>query len=49
MTTEPRLDETRAGAAIQITDVTKTFGRGDAALLALDGVSLSVAPGSSSA
>jgi NitT/TauT family transport system ATP-binding protein len=45
MTTDPRLDETRAGAAVEITDVTKTFGRGDAALLALDGVSLSVAPG----
>jgi len=45
MTTDPRLDETRAGAAVEITDVTKTFGRGDTALLALDGVSLSVAPG----
>ena len=45
MTTEPRLDETRAGAAIQITDVSKTFGRGDTALTALDGVSLSAAPG----
>jgi NitT/TauT family transport system ATP-binding protein len=45
MTTDPRLDETRAGAAIAITEVSKTFGRGDAALLALDGVSLSVAPG----
>ena len=49
MTTDPRLDETRAGAAVEITDVTKTFGRGDTALLALDGVSLSVAPGNSSA
>jgi NitT/TauT family transport system ATP-binding protein len=45
MTTDPRLDETKAGAAVEITDVTKTFGRGDTALLALDGVSLSVAPG----
>jgi NitT/TauT family transport system ATP-binding protein len=45
MTTDPRLDETRAGAAVQITEVSKTFGRGDTALLALDGVSLSVAPG----
>ena len=45
MTTDPRLDETRAGAAVEITDVTKTYGRGDTALLALDGVSLSVAPG----
>ena len=45
MTTDSRLDETRAGAAVEITDVTKTFGRGDTALLALDGVSLSVAPG----
>src|SRR5512142_999493 len=31
--------------AIQITDVTKTFGRGRSATVALDGVSLSVAPG----
>src|SRR6202161_2265735 len=45
MTTDARPDETRAGAAVEITDVTKTFGRGDTALLALDGVSLSVAPG----
>jgi NitT/TauT family transport system ATP-binding protein len=45
MTTDPRPDGTRAGAAVEITDVTKTFGRGDTALLALDGVSLSVAPG----
>jgi NitT/TauT family transport system ATP-binding protein len=34
-----------AEAAIQITDVTKTFGRGSAEVVALDGVSLSVAPG----
>ncbi len=32
-------------AAIQITDVTKTFGRGRSEVVALDGVSLSVAPG----
>jgi NitT/TauT family transport system ATP-binding protein len=32
-------------AAIQITDVTKTFGRGSSEVVALDGVSLSVAPG----
>ncbi|HWG13893.1 MAG TPA: ABC transporter ATP-binding protein [Streptosporangiaceae bacterium] len=34
-----------AEAAIQITDVTKTFGRGSSEVVALDGVSLSVAPG----
>jgi NitT/TauT family transport system ATP-binding protein len=34
-----------AEAAIQITDVTKTFGRGSSSVMALDGVSLSVAPG----
>ena len=33
------------GAAIQITDVTKVFGKGGSRLMALDGVSLSVAPG----
>jgi NitT/TauT family transport system ATP-binding protein len=44
-TTDPQLAETSAGAAIQITGVSKTFGRGDTALLALDGVSLAVAPG----
>ncbi len=32
-------------AAVQITDVTKEFGRGKSATVALDGVSLSVAPG----
>src|SRR5450755_5061799 len=31
--------------AIQITDVSKTFGKGQSATVALDGVSLSVAPG----
>jgi len=36
---------TAAGPAVQISDVSKTFGRGDTALLALDQVSLSVAPG----
>ena len=36
---------TPAGPAVQISDVSKTFGRGDTALLALDQVSLSVAPG----
>jgi ABC-type dipeptide/oligopeptide/nickel transport system ATPase subunit len=45
MATDPRLDETRAGAAVQITEVSKTFGRGDTALVALDRISLSVAPG----
>ncbi len=45
MTTEPALDETRAGTAIRIDEVSKTFGRGDTALVALDRVSLSVAPG----
>jgi NitT/TauT family transport system ATP-binding protein len=47
MTSTSRPDEIReeVGAAIQITDVSKTFGRGDTALTALDGVSLSVAPG----
>ncbi len=34
-----------AEAAVQITDVTKAFGRGSSELVALDGVSLSVAPG----
>jgi NitT/TauT family transport system ATP-binding protein len=37
--------EGTAEAAIQITDVTKTFGKGRSATVALDGVSLSVAPG----
>jgi ABC-type glutathione transport system ATPase component len=32
-------------AAIQITDVTKTFGRGRSEVVALEGVSLSVAQG----
>jgi NitT/TauT family transport system ATP-binding protein len=32
-------------AAVQITDVTKEFGRGKSATVALDRVSLSVAPG----
>ncbi len=45
MTTDPGLDETRAGTAIRIDEVSKTFGRGDTALVALDRVSLSVAPG----
>ena len=50
MTTDPRpeetrTDETRAGTAIEISEVSKTFGRGDTALVALDRVSLSVAPG----
>ena len=45
MTTDPGLDETRAGTAIEISEVSKTFGRGDTALVALDRVSLSVAPG----
>ena len=36
---------TAAGPAVQISDVSKTFGRGETALLALDRVSLSVAPG----
>jgi NitT/TauT family transport system ATP-binding protein len=31
--------------AVQITDVTKTFGRGSSEVVALEGVSLSVAPG----
>jgi NitT/TauT family transport system ATP-binding protein len=34
-----------AETAVQITDVTKTFGRGRSEVVALDGVSLSVAPG----
>jgi NitT/TauT family transport system ATP-binding protein len=33
------------GPAIQITGITKTFGKGRSATVALDGVSLSVAPG----
>ena len=37
--------EGTAEAAIQITDVTKAFGKGRSATVALDGVSLSVAPG----
>jgi NitT/TauT family transport system ATP-binding protein len=36
---------TEAAPAIQITGVSKTFGRGSSAVVALDGVSLSVAPG----
>ncbi len=38
-----RADDTEA--AVQITDVTKTFGKGSNEVVALDGVSLSVAPG----
>src|SRR6204780_1317887 len=34
-----------AEVAVRITDVTKTFGRGSSEVVALDGVSLSVAPG----
>jgi NitT/TauT family transport system ATP-binding protein len=34
-----------AEAAVQITDVTKTFGKGSNEVVALDGVSMSVAPG----
>ena len=36
---------TPAGPAVQISDVSKVFGRGDSTLQALDKVSLSVAPG----
>jgi NitT/TauT family transport system ATP-binding protein len=36
---------TAAGPAVQISDVSKVFGRGDSALQALDRVSLAVAPG----
>ena len=36
---------TAAVPAVQISDVSQVFGRGDTALQALDGVSLSVAPG----
>ncbi len=36
---------TAAGPAVQISDVSKVFGRGDTTLQALDQVSLSVAPG----
>jgi NitT/TauT family transport system ATP-binding protein len=36
---------TPAGPAVQISDISKVFGRGDTTLQALDGVSLSVAPG----
>jgi len=36
---------TTAVPAVQISDVSKVFGRGDTALQALDGVSLAVAPG----
>jgi NitT/TauT family transport system ATP-binding protein len=38
-------DPAQAAPAIQITEVSKTFGRGSSAIQALDGVSLSVAPG----
>ena len=43
----PASTATRDGAeaAVQITDVTKTFGRGSSEVVALDGVTLSVAPG----
>src|SRR6201995_1105198 len=34
-----------AEAAVQITDVTKAFGKGSNEVVALDGVTLSVAPG----
>jgi NitT/TauT family transport system ATP-binding protein len=36
---------TQAAAAVQLDDVSKVYGRGAAAVQALDGVSLSVAPG----
>src|SRR5580693_6502124 len=39
------IDARRAAPAVQISDISKVFGRGDTALQALDGVSLSVAPG----
>jgi NitT/TauT family transport system ATP-binding protein len=39
------LEAQQAAPAIQITDVTKAYGKGGSATLALDGVSLSVAPG----
>ena len=38
-----RADDTEA--AVQITEVTKSFGKGSSEVVALDGVSLSVAPG----
>jgi NitT/TauT family transport system ATP-binding protein len=38
-----RTDDTEA--AVQITEVTKSFGKGSSEVVALDGVSLSVAPG----
>src|ERR1700748_3781407 len=39
----PTPDSTEA--AVQITEVTKSFGKGSSEVVALDGVSLSVAPG----
>ncbi len=43
--TGPATGAAPAGTTIQITDVTKVFGKGPSATVALDGVSLSVAPG----
>jgi NitT/TauT family transport system ATP-binding protein len=43
----PRVDDTaRASGAVVLTDVVKRYGRGPGAVTALDGVSLSVEPGS---
>jgi NitT/TauT family transport system ATP-binding protein len=41
----PRAGQDGTGAAVQITDVTKAFGKGSNEVVALDGVTLSVAPG----
>jgi NitT/TauT family transport system ATP-binding protein len=43
--TPPRASARREEAAVQITGVTKTFGRGPSTVVALDGVSLAAAPG----
>jgi NitT/TauT family transport system ATP-binding protein len=41
----PATDNTTSDAAVRITEVSKTFGRGPSAVVALDGISLSAAPG----
>jgi NitT/TauT family transport system ATP-binding protein len=44
-TTQDSATRDSAEAAVRITDVTKAFGKGSSEVVALDGVSLSVAPG----
>src|ERR1700734_2661588 len=42
---QPAPAQASTEAAVRITDVTKAFGKGSSEVVALDGVSLSVAPG----